>query len=161
MDLPRGCGSNPDLPDAGLGGCCMGSAVYGPSRCTCWEPVWPQEQQPARTDLPSSVMPKMCGDCAFRRDSPERTEHPNAAADYEDLQTLVEKGLPFYCHDGMMKPTHYRHPSGVMIEANDLGYDPLRVGDKVYRVDGRPADLCNGWTRRRLAFLQRDVPRVS
>jgi hypothetical protein len=41
-----------DIPDAGLGGCCDGSAMNGPRACTCWDPVYDQEQSlRLRTDL--------------------------------------------------------------------------------------------------------------
>ena len=44
-----GCGMlAPDLPDAGEGGCCMGAAVYGPNRCTWWEPFYDLEQGPLK-----------------------------------------------------------------------------------------------------------------
>lgn len=146
----------PDTGDAGLC-CCYGSALNGPDRCTCWIPVYDVVQLPPRTEAPSSVMPTMCSTCAFRPGSPERTGNPRAAADWEHLLCLVAKGEPFWCHDGLLAPVAFLHPpSGTWhVVDDDLAFHPPIQRDAhdtptPYRADGRPGDLCAGWTAMRL-----------
>jgi hypothetical protein len=134
-----------DLPDAGEGACCIGAAVLGPDRCTCWEPVYDLDQQPPRTELRDDVRDSMCADCAYRPDSPERTGDPQAAGDWESLQVLAAGGNPFWCHAGMRRPVAFRHPSGVEIGGSDLDYAPPIVNGVPYRADGTPGDVCAGW----------------
>ncbi len=147
----------PDTGEAGLW-CCYGSAEYGPYRCTCWTPVYDVVQQRPRIDVLSSAMPRMCGTCAFRPNSPERSGDPKAAADWDDLQRLVATGSPFWCHDGLRAPVAYVHPpSGTWyIVEDDLAFHPPIRRDKhdtatPYRADGRPGDLCAGWLALTLA----------
>lgn len=154
----------PDTGAAGLG-CCYGTAIYGPERCECWLPVYDVVQQRPRLDLPSSVMPKMCGDCAFRPNSPERQAHPSVRGDWETLQDLVLSGEPFWCHDGLRLPVAWFHPPSLTwhVVADDIAYDPPQQRDAhgiptPYRHDGRPGDLCAGWTAMRLHEVQRAVP---
>jgi hypothetical protein len=127
--------------------CCDGFAIFGPDRCTCWEDVY--EPISAAPDIESSatVMPRMCGDCAFRRDSPERRGEPSSAAHWEDLQHLVESETPFWCHDGMPKIAGWRHPSGVWVPAPTTvdSYRPTVVDGIPYRADGRTGSHCAGW----------------
>ncbi|MGI5223560.1 hypothetical protein [Actinoallomurus sp. CA-142502] len=135
-----------DLPDAGRGTCCMGAAVYGPDRCTCWEPVYDLDQQPLRPGLPLPPDPlAMCGDCAYRPKSPERQGEAGYAGDEDLLEDLVTSGTPFYCHAGVRRAVTLRHPAGVEIAAHPGAYDPPVLDSVPYKADGTPATLCGGW----------------
>lgn len=136
-----------DFPDAGGGTCCMGAAVYGPGRCTCWEPVYDQEQAPPDLEAPPNLAKECCDDCAYRVDSPERSGaegyQNNEAGDLEAM-AASEKGI-FYCHKGMRRIVKYRHPSGVEIDAHPAEYRPAQSGCQAFKADGSPADVCAGW----------------
>lgn len=139
--------NDPAVPDEMLG-CCEGAAYRGLSGCTCWEPIWNVEQQPPRLPVePEQLMPRarLCGDCAFRKDSPERaTEYKQ-----ETLLGLADRGEPFWCHDGMRRPEQWRHPaSGVVIDGDTADWQPAIVHAVPFRADGRPALLCAGWAAR-------------
>jgi hypothetical protein len=155
--VPSVCGMGqvpPDLPDAGP--CCIGWAVYGPHRCTCWEPVYDLEQQPlqpGRMGLPSA----MCADCAYRPGSPERRGEDGYNGSAEDLDDMVISGEPFACHQGIRKPVKWVHPSGAEVAGHPAGYDPPIVSGTPYKADGRPADLCAGWAARRLKHMYREA----
>lgn len=142
-------------PDVGNGEdpCCWGSANEGPTGCTCWKPVFDVEQQPPRTDLEPGVQPKMCVDCAYRPKSPERSGDPEAAANALALDALVDSGSPFWCHQGMRRPTHWVHPSGATSPASPLNYQPPIVSGTPYKADGVPGEICGGWAARRLKVL--------
>jgi hypothetical protein len=131
-----------------VAGCCIGEAVYGPARCTCWEPVFATEQAPPA--LPASaaeieVRARRCGDCAFRKDSPERAETYTE----EELLGLAAAGEPFWCHDGMRRPVAYRHPVHGDVPAESGDWQPATVGGVPFRADGRPGLLCAGWAQER------------
>lgn len=154
-----------DWPDVGDLGCCYGSAVYGPARCTCWVPVYDQQQLPPRTDEPSGVMPAMCSTCAFRPGSPERTGYAKAMHGAEDLDRLVAERQPFWCHDGLLAPVAYLHPPTMswLVLTDDQQFHPPQQRDAwgvptPYRVDGSPGDLCGGWAARVLHGMQRQLP---
>lgn len=147
-----GPGSWPDVGNSEVP-CCIGAAEYGPGYCTCWKPVFEVEQQPPQTDLVPGVQPKMCVDCAYRAKSPERSGDPDAAADAEGLRALVDSGSPFWCHQGMRRPTHWVHPSGATAPASPLNYQPPIVGSTPYKADGTPGEICGGWAARRLKVL--------
>lgn len=142
-------------PEAGNGLCCDGAAYYGPERCTCWVPVYDLDQQPPRTSEPSGAQPKMCVDCAYRPSSPERSGDPQAAADTDELHRIVEAGEPFWCHQGMRRPTLYRHPSGAeyVTPGAALAYTPPVVDAVPYQADGTPGLLCGGWIALRLKAM--------
>lgn len=145
VDAPRDW---PETPTTGM--CCLGSALDGATRCTCWEPEYDVEQAEPKTDgLLFGCRSSMCHDCAYRPGSPERTGDPDAAADQELLDDLVVRGQPFWCHQGMRVPLRYRHPSGVVVEASRLEYGPPIVQGRPFKADGSPADLCFGWAARR------------
>ncbi len=142
-----------DLPETPTSDqCCWGSIIYGPHRCTCWEPVYDLDQQPPQPDLPTPMRPKMCGDCAYRPKSPERQRDPAAAATPETLDMLVDTGQVFWCHQGMRRPVSWAHPSGVTIPGGPLNYCPPTVDGRPYKADGTPGDVCAGWAAR---FLKR------
>jgi len=158
--MQLGCGLEgqpPDLPDAGEGACCIGAAIYGKDRCTCWEPAYDLEQQPV---MPGVMMPRiparMCGDCAFRPDSPERRGEPGHAADGDALDEMVAAGEPFACHQGIRRPVRWVHPSGAEIPGHPAAYSPpLDEFGIPYKADGTPADLCSGWLLRRVKEMQK------
>lgn len=143
--------------------CCTAAAVMGHAWCTCWEPLYDTEQAPARTDLPAGLQPAMCGDCAYRPKSPERTGDPDAdhgaRHDAEDLQHFVVTGSAFWCHQGMRRPKLWRHPTtGAVVLGSPHDYKPLIVDGMPYQADGTPGLLCAGWVAMRMKHLQRGTP---
>jgi NAD-dependent dihydropyrimidine dehydrogenase PreA subunit len=131
-----------ELPDTG-DICCIGAAVYGPQRCTCWEPVFDLEQQEPTRGLPVTIRPEMCHDCAFRKGSPELSDE----VEREDLLGMSDQAL-FFCHQGIRRPLEHRHPSGITIPGVGRDYQPPIVGFRPYKADGTPADICAGYARR-------------
>lgn len=130
-----------EFPD--LGWCCMGSAVRGPDGCTCWEAVYDVAQaKPNRFDT-TEPRGEMCGDCAFRSDSPER-QGDERYRSYE-----FHPYRPFFCHQGMRRIVYYRHASGIAVPAAvDDRWDPTEIDGTVYKANGMAADICAGWWRR-------------
>lgn len=152
--------ANPDYDE--ITGCCWGEAVKGPEHCLCWVPVYDLDQAdpvpPASPD-DITVRPRMCGDCAYRPDSPEQAD------DYlrEALMSLPEDGQTFWCHDGIRRPIRWEHPDGRTVAGNSADYQPPMKCGVPFRADGRPAALCAGWaarTRRagRLGLLEEKEP---
>lgn len=145
--------------------CCPGAKDKGPTACTCWQPVYdlPQTDPPPETiaalalgETEPDVRPRMCGDCAYRPDSPEKTGTGEAQCDAATLELLADTGERFWCHDGMRKPKAWRHPAGIRIPAPDtFDYQPPIVLGVPYRADGQPALLCSGWAARRRALTAR------
>lgn len=122
-----------DYPDAGEGMCCMGAAALGPERCTCWRPIHDQPQQLLKAG-PMLQRTRMCGDCAFRPDSPERAGNEDA------VEELLEG--TFLCHKGMRRLLREVHPSGAVLDAGPGAYEPSNPPCK---ADGNPAEVCAGW----------------
>lgn len=129
--------------------CCMGAAVYGRSRCTCWEPVYDLEQQPlADGGVPPAEVPtrtKCCHDCAYRLGSPERQD------EYDEgvlLAHALAAGEEFWCHQGVRRVVAFRHPDGRELPAGDGDYRPP-VGPEgrpvVWKADGTVGERCAGW----------------
>jgi len=81
---------------------------------------------------------------AFRKDSPERS----VAWEEEALLALPASGDPFWCHDGMRRPSTWRHPAGVLIDGDPADYRPPQRSGIPYRADGSPGLLCAGWMAR-------------
>lgn len=158
------CGGGPiipegiEIPASMEPWCCGGAAeVEDMHYCDCWVPVIePATGQTPPDGTPASVArPSMCSDCAFRPGSPERANDESVTADTDDLERCVTTGVPFYCHDGMVRVLGWDHPSGVHVEAPVDAYTPpIRMGTP-YRADGAPALLCAGWQARR-ARLRRE-----
>lgn len=125
-----------DLPDGGRG----------------WEPVYDLPQaRPQPAGHPVGVQDRMCGDCAFRPDSPEKSGDEKYAGSSGELDEWVGNGHPFWCHQGMRRPVAFRNrESGLEIPASPDSYDPPIIDAVPYKADGTPADLCFGWTARRL-----------
>lgn len=141
----------PDLGEATLG-CCWGTALNGPSGCDCWEPEYDLEQSDPKTGTLPMPRPKMCDDCAFRPSSPERRgdESYENNEGLADLEYMVAKGEPFYCHQGIRLPSQWVHPSGAAIDGHPGAYDPPILGQPPipYKANGEPADICAGWWSR-------------
>ena len=136
-----------ELPEVGFGGCCMGSAAFGPDRCTCWEEVYDLKQRKPRPAAPK-VRATACADCAYRPDSPERNGAKGYAGDADRLDDLALGDQPFYCHQGIRRAVKLRHPEGVEIDAHPASYRPPMVDRVPYRADGKPAEICAGWAAR-------------
>jgi len=127
--------------------CCDPATYYGPHRCTCWEPVYDVDQAPPVSVFGPDdigVQRRMCGDCAYRKDSPERSE----GFMEQHLLALPAKAEPFWCHEDMRRPTHYRHPALGDIAGDPADWRPPIVDGIPYRADGRPGLLCAGWAAR-------------
>lgn len=137
-----------DLPDAGGGACCIGSAACGPERCTCWEIVHDVEQAEPKPG-PPAVRARRCSDCAFRSDSPENQGDERYVCDAA-IEALARPDGVFYCHDGMRRAIGQRHPAGVFVPSEiPDAYAPATNGVAVYRADGRPGLICAGFAAER------------
>lgn len=131
--------------------CCEGYAYNGPAGCHCWTVVLePAPQAPVVVEAPViTTMPARCGDCAYRRDSPESRDAETAAQTSDDLVTLAVTGTVFWCHDGMPKVIGWTHPeveTVVPLPAGADDYHPRIVGPVPYRADGTPGSHCAGWS---------------
>jgi len=126
--------------------CCYGS-MYDAEGCTCWRPVYDVEQaapRPLNGPQDLAVRAAPCGDCAYRKGSPERTDEWR-----EDLLlALPGKGEPFFCHDGMRRPVRWEHPDGRTVPGDPDDWHPAMAGRIPYRADGSPGLLCAGWAAR-------------
>lgn len=138
---------------ARLLGCCYASVEDGPASCTCWEVVFDSDQVVVETPVALGDIepwPDMCGDCAYRPDSPER----NGDERYDHgelLDELPDGEVPFWCHRGMRKVKEWRHPLGIVIAADGDYYVPVQADGVPYQTDGSPARQCAGWAARRKA----------
>jgi len=139
-------------PAAALNMCCYGAAVYDGERCTCWESVVEPEPTQDVQEGPMPVNAQRCGDCAYRRDSPERQLRDGDGMPY------VPGGV-FLCHVGMPKVVRIEHPCGETrdvppgVENDD--YRPVERGYRAWQADGRPAVVCAGWAADHRAYLER------
>jgi hypothetical protein len=137
------------VPDAAIS-CCMGVAMGGLEACTCWFPVFEVEQAPIRPPACAEdleAQPRMCGDCAYRKGSPERSD-PYVA---EQLLELPSTGQVFWCHADMVRPVAWRHPQlgpEHDVPGEDSDWRPAMANGIPYRADGRPGLLCAGWAQR-------------
>lgn len=137
------------------GACCHGLIEDGQLGCTCWTKLYDTEQAPPDfTDTPVP-MPRGCGDCAYRPDSPERQGATHVAGDATFLERIVESGETFWCHDGMRQAIALVHPTGATIYLPpNVSYAPTIVDGIPYRADGRAGAICAGWATRREAHLK-------
>ena len=129
-----------DRDEERIAPCCYGSALDGPDGCSCWEPIFDADQAPI-VEGPPETRPSLCGDCAFRKDSPERRagQHP------EDLSS-------FWCHQGVRRAIAYVHPDGrrrdvVDVDGTPVDYQPVTRPGLIFRADGQPGQRCAGWAR--------------
>jgi hypothetical protein len=143
--------------------CCLEGYQSGPAACTCWRPIYDQDQaeHDAKAvagllagDTEPDVRTGMCDDCAYRPGSPERSSDPNVRCDAATLERLAQDGATFWCHDGLRKAAAWRHPSGLTIRAVDEhgDYQPPIVAGIPIRATGQPGLLCAGWSARRRAL---------
>lgn len=163
------CGGGPNAPtadgkwpDPGLEEpCCESSAYDGPGACTCWEPIYNTKQQkPDETavklldaGVTPTVRPSMCGDCAYRPGSPEKSGDPTYSGSADFLEGIAERGERFWCHDGNLIAVTWRHPkTGMEIPGHPGAYCPPIVKAVPYKADGSPSFLCAGWDARRRAL---------
>lgn len=138
--------------------CCMGSAVHGPERCTCWEPVYDLEQAPLQETIANlnrepDTRSKCCEDCAYRLGSTERERG--------DADVLMGHALDgrseFWCHQGSRRILAYVHPDGRRAEANPGDYDPPTTYEPrplVWKADGTPQERCAGWAALRRSLTE-------
>lgn len=149
VDEPR-----PEFPDLGLTEpCCYGVANGTADNCSCWRPVYDGDQTDRLTfDAPVVRPDGMCGDCAYRPGSPEKSGDPHHRGDPQELEMLAESGRPFFCHDGMRRIVKWVHPTGAEVPGHPADYAPPISGDLPHRTDGTPAYLCAGWDARRRAL---------
>lgn len=148
-------GSGPELPPELAereAACCMGAAVYGLGRCTCWIPIYEpaQEADPQVGVLPP-VRAECCFDCAYRNGSPERDRGEGD----ELIDVAGTPGNVFACHTGMRRVVAWKHPllGDCEIPAGPGDYRPPIIDGIAYRADGRPAELCAGWAAHRRGLL--------
>lgn len=145
-------------PDDDGVGCCWGDVQNGAEGCRCWVPIYDAEQAvpvpPASPD-DIQIQKRMCGDCAFRKGSPERTDEWKDEA----LLSLAEEGTPFYCHEDMRRPVRWEHPDGRVIDGSTDDWQPPIIRGLPYRIDGRPGLLCAGWAARAARADEKQVDR--
>jgi hypothetical protein len=143
--------AHPDVDeyDPELTSCCWEAVDGGLTACSCWEPVYSVDQaDPQPCDIPRNEIPArvtMCGDCAFRPGSPERSTEWHR----EELFALADRGEPFFCHDGMRRPLAWRHPTLGEIPGDPDDWQPPIIDGVPYRAPGEPALMCAGWAARR------------
>lgn len=131
---------DPEVP------CCDGGVYSDGEACTRWEAILrPEPAEQGGQAGPSPLRRLLCHDCAYRPDSPERT-----ASDGDLPDSYLDR--PFYCHDGMPRAVGYTHPDlpGLCLRADAFeslsgDYQPLIVGGRPVRADGRPGIICAGW----------------
>ena len=134
----------------GDGSCCYGAAFSDGENCTCWEPAVEPHETEQLQHGPMDVRRHRCGDCAYRRDSPERQ------AIGGDTMPYQPNGV-FLCHDGMPKVTKYVHPDGAEVPAGEgehADYRPVERGAMAWQADGRPAIVCAGWAADNRAYYE-------
>jgi len=142
---------NPISVTEGMLWCCDGSAMRGLAHCTCWEPVYDVAQTPPITDTVAGAMTDKCHDCAFRPGSPERADEFMR----EELYALPDTGAPFWCHQGMRQPHHWRHATlGIEVPGDPADWQPPIIDGIPYLADGHAGNLCAGWLALRLAATE-------
>ena len=135
----------------------MGYAHGGPGYCTCWEPIYDMEQERYLGDGTIAMRTVPCSECAFRKWSPERNGEAGYSGTEDELEHIVYKGEPFWCHVGMRRVVKWRHPTGMEIDAHPAAYQPSIVESCDQRfplkADGSAADICAGWSGKRRKLL--------
>jgi hypothetical protein len=91
------------------------------------------------------IRERMCADCAFRPDSPERNGDARYAHSDEDGLEDAINGV-FVCHVGLRLLVRHVHPNGAVFDAPPGAYEPP---DPPCKADGSPAELCCGWATER------------
>jgi len=160
-----GAGGGPPEPEGGwpeeIAPCCYGSIDGGWAECDCWVPVFnaPAQQRPNQEHkrlLAAGVKPTtrqgMCMDCAYRPGSPEKSGDESYAGGPDFLEGIARRGERFWCHQGLLIVTAWRHPSGLEVPGHPGAYCPPVVDGVPYQVDGSAGLLCAGWAARRRAL---------
>ncbi|TFV83138.1 hypothetical protein [Blastococcus sp. CT_GayMR16] len=132
--------SNMPAPDPVVP-CCEASLHSDGEECTCWEGLLDVVPTRDVQEGPQLVRRRMCGDCAYRAGSRERTELAGDLPYYTRDQQ-------FQCHTGMPRATSYKHPAlgdAVVPDITGSDYRPYVRGARAWQADGRPAELCAGW----------------
>lgn len=119
--------------------CCMGGVMHGPAGCTCWTPIYDQEQAEPKLSVQPVTLTVCCHDCAYRNGSPERE------GGYTDELVDIAACSHFACHQGMRRAVKYVHPNGREIEAEPGDYQPPMLGEVAFNADGTAAPYCAGW----------------
>jgi hypothetical protein len=147
---------NKDMPERDWPvGCCIGNDMNSPEHCNCWVPEFDLQQTDPDGTAPTwqdcETQDGMCHDCAYRPNSPERSDvwEEEALLDMTRSRTQV-----FFCHEGMRRPKVWRHPDGREVPGSPKDYSPPYVGVVPYRADGRPGLVCGGWAALRTKFLK-------
>lgn len=125
-------------------GCCDGEMIKGAEYCNCWVPEYDLEQADPIPPADGEIQVReggLCGDCAYRPGSPEQADEWLA----ETLRDLPLSGQTFWCHDGMRRPTVWRHPDGRTVPGSPEDYQPPMVDGRPHRADGHVGALCAGW----------------
>lgn len=139
----------------GMTSCCVGALEDGPASCECWVPIYDLEQQPIAESLTPGQRTEMCADCAYRPDSPERTgDDRHTCSDDGELDDIARGDNPFWCHQGLRKPTAFRHETlGIIVPTDSDAYDPPFAkidGRRIpIKADGSAGDRCAGWMARK------------
>lgn len=137
--------------DQEIRGCCWGEVVKGPEYCICWVPEYDVDQADPIMPEPGEIQVRpggMCaaddngrdGGCAYR---PGSTEMQGIEAD--KLREMPLDGEVFFCHEGMRRPTRWRHRDGRVIPAHPADYQPPFVRGLPFRANGRVGYICAGW----------------
>jgi hypothetical protein len=139
--------------------CCDASAFTEGEFCTCWDPVYDLPQStpdPVAVGLlAAGVQPstrdRMCGDCAYRPGSPERSGDESYQGDPEELERIANEDR-FWCHQGMRRISELQHPVGIAVPGHPASYRPPIIDAVPYQANGEPALLCAGWAARHRAL---------
>lgn len=155
---------NEGLPEADWPvGCCEPNDLFGPEYCLCWEPKYDLEQQPV-TPVGSwkDCQPRdgMCGDCAYRPDSPERTDG-DGYMEESLLDMARSRNRVFFCHENNRKPVLWKHPDGREVPGDPADYQPPFADGVPYQADGTPSLICAGWWAINSAFRRQVEARPS
>lgn len=142
--------------------CCYGTANNGPSYCECWVAEFSEDRRkPNGGDM--QLRTTQCDDCAYRHDSAEW----NDPVKREELMAHVRGDGAFTCHQGIPYVVRWRHPDGMVIEAerdavgNINTYEPLTVGSTAFKGNGEPADICYGYAQRRLKEMWHETDQAA
>lgn len=163
-----------EFPEVEDGLCCGGAAMFGPHRCTCWQPIYDREQEPPdpkyqqwlEAGITLTTRERMCGDCAYRPDSPERSGDTSYVGGGPGELDDMARGREFLCHEGMRRLVKWRHrKSGDEIDAHPGTYRPPFVPSGrlniPYKADGTPGNVCAGWAARRKALQAADAKELT
>lgn len=119
---------------------CMGSAVYGPERCTCTDTLSTDDHERCIAEAWDAYLERdgeMCHDCAFRAGSPEQ----------DQLEKIAACDEPFRCHQGM--PIDAR---GGVPRKNAYAPVLVQVGKGLVAPE---YPICAGWRRAHAALAKR------